>query len=85
MFPITSDYVEKNLNEQDTIIHHSLDCMKMHLRELKTQLTEYFPKGRNDFWKRWVLNPFSEEVVAAPKSPVEIHDQFIEMSVDKTL
>ncbi|XP_067132339.1 zinc finger BED domain-containing protein 5-like [Centruroides vittatus] len=85
MFPFTLDYIEKNLNEQDTIIHHSLDCMKMHLRELKTQLTEYFPEDKDDFSKRWVLNPFSENVVAATKLPVEIHDQFIEMSADKTL
>lgn len=85
MFPLTSDYIEKNLNEQDTIIRHSLDCMKMHLRELKTQLTEYFPEDKNDFSKRWVLNPFSENVVAAAKLPVEIHDQLIEMSADKTL
>ncbi|XP_067122519.1 zinc finger BED domain-containing protein 5-like [Centruroides vittatus] len=55
------------------------------LRELKTQLTEYFPKDKNDFSKRWVLNSFSENVVAAAKLPVEIHDQLIEMSADKTL
>ncbi|XP_067139344.1 zinc finger BED domain-containing protein 5-like [Centruroides vittatus] len=84
-FGLTSDYIEENLNEQDTIIHHSLDCMKMHLRELKTQLTEYFPKDKNDFSKRWVLNPFSKNVAAAAKLPVEIHDQLIEMSADKTL
>lgn len=59
--------------------------MKMHLRELKTQSTEYFPEDKNDFSKRWVLNPFSENVVAATKLPVEIHDQLIEMSADKTL
>ncbi|XP_067144644.1 zinc finger BED domain-containing protein 5-like [Centruroides vittatus] len=85
MFPLTSDYIEKNLNEQDTIIHHSLDCTKMHLRELQTQLTEYFPEDKNDLSNRWVLNPFSENVVAAAKLPVEIHDQLIEMSADKTL
>lgn len=86
-FPLTSDYIEKHLieKEQDTIIQHSLGCMKMHLRELKTQLTEYFPEDKNDFSKRWVLNPFSENVVAAAKLPVEIHDQLIEMSADKTL
>ncbi|XP_067133148.1 zinc finger BED domain-containing protein 5-like [Centruroides vittatus] len=84
-FPLTSDYIEKNLNEQDTIIHNSLDCMKMHLRELKTQLTAYFPEDKNDFSKRWVLNPFSENVVAAAKLSVETHDQLIEMSADKTL
>ncbi|GJQ77644.1 hypothetical protein Trydic_g12772 [Trypoxylus dichotomus] len=57
----------------------------MHLRKLATLLTEYFPEGTNDFSRIWVLNLFSEYVFAAAKLPVEIHDQLIEMSADKTI
>ncbi|GJQ66745.1 hypothetical protein Trydic_g4685 [Trypoxylus dichotomus] len=84
MFRPTSDYTEENLNEQDTTIH-SLDCIKMRLHELKTHLKEYLSEKKNAFSKRWLLHPFSENIVAVTKLSVQIHDKLIEMSADKTL
>ncbi|GJQ76400.1 hypothetical protein Trydic_g2116 [Trypoxylus dichotomus] len=72
-------HIKKNLNVQVTIIHHSLDCMKIHLRELKIQLTEYFQEDKNDFTKRWVLNSFRQNVVSAAGLPVEIQDKTLQL------
>jgi oligoribonuclease NrnB/cAMP/cGMP phosphodiesterase (DHH superfamily) len=82
---LTSNYIEKNVNLKSPILDRVLDTMKTHLRELKIQLFEYFSCNDNDFSKRWVLNPFDENIVAVTKLPVETHNQLIELSADKTL
>lgn len=59
-FPLTCDYIDQNMNSESSIVNRTLKSMKMNLRELKTQLLEYFPKSNNDF-------------VAVTKLPVTIH------------
>ncbi|CAL1672124.1 unnamed protein product [Lasius platythorax] len=71
------------MDQEGTIIDRLLESMKTYLRGLKIQLSEYFPDD-NNFSKRWVLNPFNENVAAA-KLPVETHNQLIEISTDNIL
>lgn len=48
--------------------------MKMHLHKLNIQLLAYFSGDKNDFSKRWVHNPFDENIVVAAKLPIETHN-----------
>lgn len=84
MFTLISDYIEKNMDQEGTIIDRLLESMKTHLRDLKIQLSKYFPDDNNNFSKRWVLNPFNENIAAA-KLPVETHNQLIEISTNNIL
>jgi|UniRef100_A0A2S2QYX9 hypothetical protein len=59
--------------------------MKTHFRELRIQLLEYFVTDNDYFSNKWVLNPFDENIVATGKQTIEIHNQIIEFSADKTL
>jgi hypothetical protein len=46
---------------------------------------QYFAAHNNDAGKRWILNLFSKNLIAASQLEVNIQKQLIELSADKTL